>query len=147
MKVGRRLATKLLNVTKFVLGIAARRRRRRRRASTTPSTWRCWRASTAVVAEATAAFEGFDYARALERTEAFFWWFCDDYVELVKGRAYGGRGDGPAASARAALRDGARRPAAAVRADAAVRRRGGVELVARRQRPRRPWPAPSGVDR
>ena len=52
-----------------------------------------------VVAEATAAFEGFDYARALERTEAFFWWFCDDYVELVKAR----------------LRHAATRPAASAR--------------------------------
>ncbi|MCC5953130.1 MAG: valine--tRNA ligase [Acidimicrobiia bacterium] len=101
MKVGRKFANKLLNVTKFVLGIGE--------AGDT------WTASDpvdqsmladldAVVAEATAAFEGFDYARALERTEAFFWWFCDDYVELVKGRAYGSRGDDGAASARFALR-------------------------------------------
>jgi valyl-tRNA synthetase len=103
MKVGRRLATKLLNVTKFVLGLTAE--------SATPSTDavtdgvdRAMLARLdAVIADATSAFDGFDYARALERSEAFFWWFCDDYVELVKGRAYGGRGDGPAASAQAAL--------------------------------------------
>ena len=102
MKVGRRLAIKLLNVTQV------RARHRRRRAADDTISDPVDRAMVTrldgVVAEATTAFEGFDYARALERVEAFFWWFCDDYVELVKGRAYGNRGDDAAASARTALR-------------------------------------------
>ena len=102
MKVGRRLAIKLLNVTKFVLGIAGAEPEDS--SISDPVDRAMVTRLDGVVAEATAAFEGFDYARALERTEAFFWWFCDDYVELVKGRAYGNRGEDAATSARAALR-------------------------------------------
>jgi valyl-tRNA synthetase len=58
-----------------------------------------------VVAECTAAFDGYDYARSLERTERFFWSFCDDYVELVKTRTYDtdDADIGAAQSAKAAL--------------------------------------------
>jgi valyl-tRNA synthetase len=56
-----------------------------------------------LVEEATEAFHRFDYARAIERAEGFFWSFCDDYLELVKNRAYGSAGDAGQASARTAL--------------------------------------------
>jgi len=97
MAVGRKLATKLLNVSKFVLAFPADGG-----APTHPLDRAMLARLADVVDDATAAFEVFDYARALERTESFFWWFCDDYVELVKSRAYGDEPDSP--SARASLR-------------------------------------------
>ena len=102
MKIGRKLGTKLLNASKFVLGFGEPPAG----ASPTTAIDRAMLARLAeVVDESTRALEEFDYARALERTESFFWWFCDDYVELVKGRAYGTQGDDAAHSARAALRE------------------------------------------
>jgi valyl-tRNA synthetase len=56
-----------------------------------------------LVDEATRDLEGYDYARTLQRTEEFFWRFCDDYLELVKGRRYGEQGPEGAGSANSAL--------------------------------------------
>ncbi|MFV0435136.1 MAG: class I tRNA ligase family protein, partial [Leucobacter sp.] len=117
IKIGRRLAIKLLNAAKFTLsfdasaagaagaddadGIAA--------GTVTEALDRSMLAGLATVIErATAAFEAYDHARALELTESYFWTFCDDYLELVKERAHGAAGDDgtgqPQASAVTALR-------------------------------------------
>jgi valyl-tRNA synthetase len=107
MKVGRRLAVKLLNASRFVLGFGPTGQGAGGGAGGGPVTEPLDRAMLAglaeVAAEATAALAGYDYTRALERTEQFFWRFCDDYLELVKARAYGERGEPAAASARTAL--------------------------------------------
>jgi valyl-tRNA synthetase len=107
LKVGRKLATKLLNVSRFVLGLAgdgASDDPDDLRAVTAPLDRAVLAALADIVDETVAAFDVLDYARALERTERFFWQFCDHYVELVKGRAYGGAGAAAAASASTALR-------------------------------------------
>jgi valyl-tRNA synthetase len=105
MRIGRRLATKLLNASRFVLGLGA---------ADAPGTGvsepldlAMLAALSTVVDAATASFADYDHTGALEATERFFWTFCDDYIELVKERAYASDVDGPpgaaALSARTAL--------------------------------------------
>jgi valyl-tRNA synthetase len=98
MKVGRRLAIKILNASKFALSNADPRG---------PVTYRLDRGMLTSLArlvdESTADLEAYDYARVLDRAEKFFWSFCDNYLELVKSRRYGDHGPAGAGSANTAL--------------------------------------------
>ena len=94
MKIGRRLAIKVLNAARFVYGFEPAADRRAADLDLLPVISELDADMLAelgkVVDIATAAYEEYDHARALEATEQFFWTFCDDYLELVKERAYAG---------------------------------------------------------
>ena len=99
MKIGRRLAIKLLNATKFALAIG-REDENHHVGSPAVAHWdpadvtepldRAVMAKMAlVIRQATNALNSYEHSKALEVIESFFWQFCDDYIELVKNRAYG----------------------------------------------------------
>ena len=91
IKIGRRLSIKVLNAAKFVMGFALS-------AAPTPKMVTqaldrsMLRTLGEVINRATKAFDAYDHASALEQITSFFWMFCDDYLELVKDRAYSGAG-------------------------------------------------------
>ena len=94
LKVGRRLAIKVLNASKFVLSLPGPAG-----PVTSPVDRSLLAALDGAAREASACLDGYDHTGAIEAVERFFWMFCDDYLELVKARAYG---PGPAARRRAA---------------------------------------------
>lgn len=126
MKIGRRLAIKILNASKFALSFGADPAAGEGASHTivldpalvTETLDRAMLAGLAdVVARATDAFEAYDHTRALELTETFFWTFCDDYLELVKDRAYGAG----AAAAEVSAETASARVALAIALDALLR--------------------------
>jgi valyl-tRNA synthetase len=98
MRVGRRLAIKLLNASRFALS-----KPEPRGPVSVPADRGMLTGLAALVDDATAQLEDYNYASVLERVERWFWFFCDDYLELVKSRRYGAQGDALAGSANSAL--------------------------------------------
>ena len=103
MKIGRRLAIKILNASKFSLGRLADGPCPDRRPWPSPSTAPFWPACRTWSTRPRPPSRSSTTPGPRSSTETFFWSFCDDYVELVKTRAYGEGDTAAADSARATL--------------------------------------------
>jgi valyl-tRNA synthetase len=98
MRVGRRLAIKLLNASRFALSNAEPRAD-----IGVPLDRGMLTGLSRLVTDSTEQLDQYNYAAVLERVERWFWFFCDDYLELVKSRRYGAQGSQAAGSANSAL--------------------------------------------
>ncbi len=89
-KVGKRLAMKVFNASRFVLMQLDREDAGEPATGdiTEPLDLALVARLRVVIAQATRAFEAFDYTAALNVIEESFWQFCDHYLELVKLRSY-----------------------------------------------------------
>jgi len=98
MRVGRRLAIKLLNASKFVLASP------QPQSAVTEAVDRGLLTMVGrLVADATEELDDYNYTSVLQQAETLFWFFCDNYLELVKSRRYGDFGPEAAGSANTAL--------------------------------------------
>jgi len=98
MRVGRRLSIKLLNASKFVLANPEPRGD-----VFEPVDRGLLTMVGRLVREGTKDLEDYNYASVLQKSETLFWFFCDNYLELVKSRRYGDHGAAAAGSANTAL--------------------------------------------
>jgi valyl-tRNA synthetase len=91
-KVGKRLTTKIFNASRFVLMQVERAVGDGELPGVEhiaePLDVAFVERMRTVIEQSTKAFDGFDYAAALQVAEEAFWSFCDNYVELVKLRSY-----------------------------------------------------------
>src|SRR5262249_40861433 len=98
MRVGRRLAIKLLNASKFVLSNPDPRAE-----VSAPVDRGLLTMVGRLVRESTEELDDYSYGSVLQKAETLFWFFCDNYLELVKSRRYGDQGEAAAGSANSAL--------------------------------------------
>ena len=92
MAQGKKLVNKIFNASKFVFNIVSQSALKDVKdyepfiTSKTDISWLS--GLSKMLATAKTALDGYDYATALDVIEKRFWDFCDNYLEIVKKRAY-----------------------------------------------------------